>query len=167
MREGTGAGVYRQSVERRLSFFLGRYATVFQVEIYAILACAYEIQLHNRLERHVSICSDSQTALKALQAVRTTSPLVQECQRALNDVSTRQAVGLFWVPGHAGMRGNDIADELAKGGSTLRLDGPEPALGVSRREIHTRQLLVGKPAQGKMARPFLHTKTGSRTDLWT
>jgi len=48
MREGTGAGVYGQSVGRRLSFSLGRYATVFQVEIYAILACAYEIQSQNR-----------------------------------------------------------------------------------------------------------------------
>jgi hypothetical protein len=43
MREGTGAGVYRQSVGRRVSFSLGRYATVFQTEIYAILACVYEI----------------------------------------------------------------------------------------------------------------------------
>jgi len=33
MREGTGAGVYGQSVGRRLSFSLGRYATVFQAEI--------------------------------------------------------------------------------------------------------------------------------------
>jgi hypothetical protein len=33
-------------------------------------------------------------ALKALQAIRTTSPLVQQCQRALNDISIRHAVGL-------------------------------------------------------------------------
>jgi hypothetical protein len=39
MREGTGAGVYGQSVRKRLSFSLGRYTTVFQAEIYAILAC--------------------------------------------------------------------------------------------------------------------------------
>ena len=58
MREGTGAGVCGQSVGRRLSFSLGRYATVFQAEICAILACAYEIQLQNRPERHVSMCSD-------------------------------------------------------------------------------------------------------------
>jgi len=36
MREGTGAGVYGQSVERRLSFSLGKHATVFQPEIYAM-----------------------------------------------------------------------------------------------------------------------------------
>ena len=44
MREGTRARVYGQSVGQRLSFSLGRHATVFQAEIYAILACAYEIQ---------------------------------------------------------------------------------------------------------------------------
>jgi hypothetical protein len=33
MQRGTGAGVYRQSVRRRLSLTLGRYATVFQAEV--------------------------------------------------------------------------------------------------------------------------------------
>jgi hypothetical protein len=36
--EGTGTGVYGQSVNRRLSIPLGKHATVFQVEVYAILA---------------------------------------------------------------------------------------------------------------------------------
>jgi len=111
--EGAGAGVYRQLVGRRLSFSLGRYATVFQEETYAILACACEIQSQNRPEKYVSICSNSQAALKALKAVRTTSPLVLQCQRALNDISIRHGVGLFWVPRHAGIRGNEIADGLA------------------------------------------------------
>jgi len=35
--EGTGAGIYGQSVRRKLSISLGRYATVFQAKIYAIL----------------------------------------------------------------------------------------------------------------------------------
>jgi len=54
MREETGAGVYGQSVGRRLSFSLGRYATVFQAEIYAILACVYKIQFQTRPEKYVS-----------------------------------------------------------------------------------------------------------------
>ena len=135
MREGTGAGVYGQSVKRRLSFALGRYTTIFQAEIYAILACAYEIQSQNKPEKYVSICSDSLSALKALKAVRTTSPLVHQCQKALNDISTRHAVELFWVTGHAGIRGNEIADGLARNGSVLRFLGPDPALGVSRRDL--------------------------------
>jgi len=71
MKEGTGASVFGQTVRRRLSFSLGRYTTVFQAKIYAIPACAHGIQSQYRSEKHVSICSDSQAALKALQAVRT------------------------------------------------------------------------------------------------
>jgi len=63
--EGTGAEVYWQSVGRRLSFSLGRYATVFQAEIYAILACVYEIQFQSRPEKYMSICSDSQVSFES------------------------------------------------------------------------------------------------------
>jgi ribonuclease HI len=135
MKEGTRAGVHGQSVGRRFSFSRGRYATVFQSEIYAILACVHEIQSQNRPEKYASICFDSQAALKALKAIRTTSLLVRQCQKALNDISARHAVGLFWAPGHAGVRDNEIADELARDGSVLRFVGPEPALAISRQDI--------------------------------
>jgi hypothetical protein len=39
--EGTGAEVYGQSVNRRLSIPLGKHATVFQAEVYVILACVF------------------------------------------------------------------------------------------------------------------------------
>jgi ribonuclease HI len=131
MQDGrTGAGVYGQSEARRLSISLGKYVTVFQAEIYAILACVDEIQNRARSEKHISICSDSQAALEALQAVKT-SPLVRKCQKALNDISTYHSVGLFWVPGHSGIRGNEIADELAREGSAHHFVGPVPAVGVS------------------------------------
>jgi len=106
----------------------------FQAKMYVILACAHEIQFQGRPEEHVSICSDRQAALEALQAIRT-SPLVQQCQKALHDISTQHAVGLYWVPGHAGVQGNEITDEFARGGSALKFLGPEPALGVSRQVI--------------------------------
>ena len=54
MREGTGAGVYGQSVGQRLSFSLCRHLTVFQAEIYAILDCVYKIQSQKRPEKYVS-----------------------------------------------------------------------------------------------------------------
>jgi hypothetical protein len=42
---------------------------------------------------------------------------------------------LYWVPGRAGVRGNEIADRLARSGSAQRFVGPEPFLGVSRQTI--------------------------------
>jgi ribonuclease HI len=133
--EGTGAGVYGQSVNRRLSIPLGKYATVFQAEVYAILVCVQETETQDRPEKYVSICFDSQAGLKAFQAAKTTPPLVQQCQKALNDISARHTVGLYWVPGHAGVRGNEIANKLARSGSAQRFVGPEHFLGVSRQNI--------------------------------
>jgi ribonuclease HI len=103
--------------------------------MYAILACAYEIQTNVRSEKCVSICSDSQAALKALQAAKTTSLLVQQCQMALNDISTYHSVGLFWFPGYSGICGNEIADVLTREGSVHHFVGTELALGASRQSI--------------------------------
>jgi ribonuclease HI len=88
---------------RRLIISVRMCATVFQAEVYAILACVYEIQMNARPEKYVSIFSDSQVALKALQAAKTACPLVQQCQKVLSDVFIQHIVGLYWVPGHAGV----------------------------------------------------------------
>jgi hypothetical protein len=44
-------------------------------------------------------------------------------------------VGLYWVPGHAGIRRNEIADKLARDSSVQRFVGTEPFLGISRQNI--------------------------------
>ena len=49
-----------------------------------------------RTGRRNTICSDSLVALKALRAIRT-SPLVHQCQRALN-ISVQHVVSLFLGP---------------------------------------------------------------------
>jgi hypothetical protein len=80
----------------------------------AILIHVDEIQMNVRSEKYVSICSNSLAALIALQAARTMSPLVQQCQKMLNDISTWYSMGLFWVPKHAEVCGTEISNELAK-----------------------------------------------------
>ena len=72
------------------------------------------------------------------ETLRTTSLLVRQFQKALKDIFARHAVGLFWVPGQAEVRGIEIADDLARGGSVLKFVGPELALGVSRQDIRRR-----------------------------
>ena len=76
-----------------------------------------------------------EAALKAIQVTKTTSPLVHQCQQMLNDISARHVVGLYWVPGRAGVTGNEIADRFARSGSGQRFIGPESFLGVSRQNI--------------------------------
>ena len=35
-----------------------------------------------------------------------------------------------WIPGHAGVHGNDVADYVAKPGSKSKIHGPEPFITV-------------------------------------
>jgi hypothetical protein len=51
------------------------------------------------------------------------SSLVHQCQKVLNDISTRHSVGLYCIPGRAGFGGNEIADELTRGSSAVRFVG--------------------------------------------
>ena len=44
-------------------------------------------------------------------------------------------MGLCWAPGHAGVRGDEITDNLARDGCVQKFVGPEPFLGVSRQNI--------------------------------
>jgi hypothetical protein len=60
-----------------LSISLEKRATVLQAAVHAILTCVNEIQAKARQEKYFSMRSDSQAALKVLQAVKTTSPLVR------------------------------------------------------------------------------------------
>ena len=63
-------------LRKKAQFPLRNHATVFQAEVYAILACVYETGTQGRPEKYVSIRCDSQVALKALHAFKTASPLV-------------------------------------------------------------------------------------------
>jgi hypothetical protein len=106
--------------------------------VFAILACAHDFAAHGLPGKYISICSFSQAALKALRAVRTTSSLVRQCREALEDIFTRHDVGFYWVPGHAGVRGNETADGLARNDSASDFVGPEPALGIYRQDLWSR-----------------------------
>jgi len=61
--------------------------------------------------------------------------MVLQCQKAMNNISARYTVGLYWVPGHAGVQGSEITDRLARDASLQRFVVPEPLLGVSRQNI--------------------------------
>lgn len=124
-----GAGITGPGIN--CSVAMGRWSTVFQAEIYAILHCV-EICLKRKYKNaNICIFSDSQAALNALKSMVYTSKIVWECYNKLQQLSLRNRVNLYWVPGHCGIEGNEKADELAKLGSSQQFIGPEPFIGLS------------------------------------
>jgi hypothetical protein len=97
---GTGSGIQGIRPNRRYCFPLGKYATVFQTEIYAILQCSYENMRRAYRNKRILIFSDSQAALKALNGPEVTSRLVAECLDALSALADLNKVTLIWVSGH-------------------------------------------------------------------
>jgi hypothetical protein len=98
-------------------------------EIYAIRACVME---NIRVERgYIYILSNSQAAIKTLDSFQINSKLVWDCHQSLVKLADHNRFQLVWVPEHMGIDGNEIADLLARQGSSHPFIGPEPALGIS------------------------------------
>ena len=81
--------------------------------------------------RNIYILSDSQAAIKALNNFQINSKLFWDCHQSLMRLAEHNRVQLIWVPGHMGIDGNEMADQLARQGSSRPFIGPEPALGIS------------------------------------
>ena len=85
-------------------------------------------QLKNKI---IKVYSDNQVALKALESSTCISKAVWSCINELILLGERNKITLTWIPGHAGLTGNEAADKLAKKGAESNLLGPEPALGIA------------------------------------
>jgi hypothetical protein len=127
-----GSGIFGLRPNRSLNFPLGKFATVFQTEVYAILQYARENIRRAYKNKQILIFSDSQAALKALSSPKVTSALVAECLDTLSALACLNEVTLVWVPRHQGILGNEETDRLARQASAMLLLGPEPALGIPR-----------------------------------
>ena len=122
--EGTGAGVYVPEEEDGTWYHLGNHPSVFQAETFAALMGACESLPEEAQGKKVFICSDSESAIKALVSPVITSKLVKECKDYLNQRGLANQVTLVRVPGHSNVEDNERADESAS------VDGAEPYVPI-------------------------------------
>ena len=125
--------------------------SVYQSEMWAIRKAAQTMieELENETDNNsgwitkgepVTIYSDSQASLKALNAVQIKSKLTMETIETLNNLSIalETQVVLRWVKGHAGHLGNETADEAAskaKENTASEPDSPDPPKAIMHTEV--------------------------------
>ncbi|XP_067132760.1 uncharacterized protein [Centruroides vittatus] len=118
--EGVGAAfayICRKRNEYSQTWKLSSRCSNYQAELMAILKAttwAHSNQCKNR----VTICTDSHSALEALQDMDNKTELVHQVWDMLNKYNHRLKITFCWVKAHAGHVSNELADKLAKEGST-------------------------------------------------
>ena len=116
-----GAAFYGESQK---SFRLHSDASIFSAELFAILQALRYIKRRKIMSS--VICSDSKSALQAIQnVISVTNNMVFRIQRIVDSISSAsQKVSFLWIPGHSGLDGNSKADELAKAACDLEVITP-------------------------------------------
>ena len=121
---------YPNNSPKQAFFHLGIYSTVFQAEVLAISEVAKNLLLDKMHNQSIVALVDSQAAIKALIKCTVTSITVLNCIRNLNQLGKQNHVSIAWIPEHAGVHGNEVADYVAKSGSKSKMHGPEPFITV-------------------------------------
>ncbi|GBP15051.1 hypothetical protein EVAR_6691_1 [Eumeta japonica] len=92
---------------------LDPFCTVFQAEMVALQRAIRRVKKSK--DGLVNVFSDSRSALEVLTGPKTYHPLAHEARRDISEIVAKgRAVRLFWVKAHAGIAGNERADELAR-----------------------------------------------------
>ena len=93
---------------------LASHCNIFEAEAHAIHTALKAIAKENSTQLNISVFTDSKSVLQALKLVTKTIPVITETQQLLIQLQRKHLVSLFWIPGHRGIAGNEVADNEAK-----------------------------------------------------
>ena len=118
---GTGSGYIIKCKDKHYthqqSTYLGTTPKVFQAELNAILEAASHLNKIKTSNKNITFFSDSKSSIETLSKTRHKGKLEQEVQQELNALGIYNNVYIKWIKAHTGLRGNEIADRLAKRGA--------------------------------------------------
>ena len=106
-----GAGFYAEypnNSPNQAFFHLGIHSTVFQAEVLAIPEVAKNLLLEKMHDQNIVVLVDSRATIKSLIKFTVTSITVLNCIRNPNQLSKQNHVNIAWIPGHAGVHGNEV-----------------------------------------------------------
>jgi len=113
---GSGVAIYRSggsinTIQSRLS----KKCTNNQAEQFAILTALEYIEKTQTTDKRVTIYTDSQTTSDKLQNSNIHTYIAEEIRRKITLMQESEwKITLCWVKAHAAIRGNELADSIAK-----------------------------------------------------
>ena len=161
----TGCGVHTVFDKRVIyngNFYLGNTATVFQAEVTAIKESAQMLLNSGWKNKIITFFSDSQASLAALKKLTVNSDTVDKCLTVLNALGKDNQIHLKWVKAHVGTQGNEIADFLAKKGSSLG-DGITNELLVPKAQ---QNLEINEYFDSKWSKAWKFYDQARQTKIW-
>ena len=116
-----GFGIHCKELNLDIAHRLPDTCSVYQAEVMAIREVAIWLSRNVVTNIGVIIYTDSQAAIRSLEATSLNSQTALDCRRSLNEMAQQFNIHLIWVPGHRDIPGNCKADELARMGTTLQI----------------------------------------------
>lgn len=120
-KEGDQAGWGFSSAEVDRKGKMAKGASVFSAELTAILNAV--LYCRGLKGENFLICSDSQSALKAIEKMYAKNSLALRIKDAVAE--SGKSFLFLWIPSHVGIEGNEAADDNAKKGRKTRKTGEE------------------------------------------
>ena len=110
---GIGIVIWDGEKYKKIPCVIGQENSVFRGEALALQRAVRIVHINNW--KGITIYSDSFSSLQALQDLDSQDPTIAHTQEyALNtDVTFK------WIPAHAGIEGNELADQTAKEGAVI------------------------------------------------
>ena len=118
-----------EGVWKRKGIYLSRNKEVFDAEIFAIRQALELLDNRNERDTHYTVFSDSQVGICRVQHNRTGLGQVQAVVAITTSeaiISRNNIITLPWTPSHAGVAGNEQADDMAKRAAEEREERASP-----------------------------------------
>ena len=130
--------------------------SVFQAELLALNKALLWIQKYSKTD--VTVYSDSQSSIKAIQQRSNPNLLVNSIHHILHEVTPRLSVKFVWVQAHVGIEGNEAADSAAKEAAIQKRAKEYTSFPISYAKLQIR-----KELQEEWNREYLESIQGSTT----